>query len=287
MDSEYIWQNIEHFENLLETRQDLDDKKTQIISTFDDWTTPKIWYDSDDEKRYHYNVRLKSYPDGTQSFMFYTQGRVKNEIRDLVPKERLDDGSSIDRGQIQNNKRAVQRVYDLARSNLFQWFVTLTFSPDKVDRYDYEQCVDCLLKFTRWMRDHGCRWILVAEQHEDGAYHFHGIISGDLKLVHWRRGIYNIANFDWGYTTATKIRDPAKTASYICKYITKCFSVPKGKKRYWASRNLNEPYIEYTEMPYEEFLAILEYSDYAEVLSNPYGTFIIAENHGKEKELLI
>ena len=38
-------------------------------------------------------------------------------------------------------KRAKQKIYDLSRANEWEYFVTLTFDPNKVHRYDYTDCV--------------------------------------------------------------------------------------------------------------------------------------------------
>ena len=51
--------------------------------------------------------------------------------------------------------------------------------------------------------------------------------------------------FTYQFTTATKVKDNQKVSAYITKYITKelCASTT-GKKRYWASRNLDKAVIE-------------------------------------------
>jgi len=229
-----------------------------------------------------YNLRVKTYADGTQSFMFYEKPRNRDYTLEEIEHEH--DGSTVERKKIDSNKRAIQRVYDLARSNDFDWFVTLTLSPEKVNRYDYEACAKCVGRFTNWLSKRGGKWVLVAEQHKDGAYHFHGLISGDMKLVHHKDDIYNIANFEWGFTTATAIRDRARVASYIGKYLTKCFSVPKGKKRYWASRNLEEPKIEYLESSAAEFGEVFNSADYTKIIESDYGRFMLCEVAPKESE---
>lgn len=54
--------------------------------------------------------------------------------------------------------------------------------------------------------------------------------------------IYNIKEYNSGFTTATKITDTYKSVSYIVKYITEDLCLhTKGKKRYINSLNLGTP----------------------------------------------
>lgn len=227
-----------------------------------------------------YNLTKKTYPDGTIQYMY-----SENIIRRGNSKRQLFeyDGSSVEKKEKENSVRAMRRVFDLARANTWDYFVTLTFNPNKVDRYDYDSCADCLKKFTKWAGKNKTKWLMVAEQCKDGAYHFHGLINGSLKLTHFKGDIYNLANFDWGYTTVTKVKSHVRVSTYISKYISKCFSVPKGRKRFWASRNLIEPTIDYTEISLEEFSELFNTSDYSKVITSDYGKFLLCEVHGDEK----
>ena len=241
-----------------------------------------------------YNLRVKTYADGTKSYMFYEQARKRDYEITEQPEH---DGQSVKRKEIDGKKRAVQRVYDLARSNNFEWFITLTLSPDVVNRYDYEACADCIKKFTKWLGVRGGKWVMVAENHKDGAYHFHGLVTGNLcpvlainphtgELMKDKRGrqIYNIGVYPYGFSNATRIDDAGKVSNYVSKYINKCHGVPKGKKRYWASRNLQEPKIEYTDMTVTEYGEIFNSSDWSKVIESDYGKFLMCEHHPKESE---
>ncbi len=54
--------------------------------------------------------------------------------------------------------------------------------------------------------------------------------------------IYNLLNYRLGFTTATDIKSLQASQFYITKYITKdLVAVSRGKKRYWASKNLKLP----------------------------------------------
>lgn len=104
-------------------------------------------------------------------------------------------------------------------------------------------------------------------------------MQGELDLTHWKGEVYNLNNFEFGYTTAMEIRDPARVATYIAKYLTKELSVPKGRKCYWASRSLAKPTVEYVDMPGDSFMwdiyAPARYTK--EIDAGEYGRFIIAE----------
>lgn len=128
------------------------------------------------------------------------------------------------------------------------------------------------------------RYLVVPEQHKSGRWHFHGLFAkvdaleftDSGRVDNFGRIIYNVDNYRLGFSTATQITDVDKASSYMCKYITKNLcDVTKGKKRYWASRNLDEPMVyefisksrkvlEYC-MSQEEVYAKTVRSEYADV----------------------
>lgn len=224
----------------------------------------------------YYNVRVKSYPDGTKQYMYSERMKEKG----YKVKEKEKTGQEVERGERQNMTRAVRKVYDLARSNVFDWFITMTFDPAKVDRYDYDACADAIKGFTHKLCLNGNQWIIVPEQHKDGAYHFHGLVSGDLDLTYYADGVYNLNNYGYGFTTATKIRDRARVSTYIAKYLTKLITVPKGRKRYWASRSLQCPIEEFVVMSTEEYGEIYNSACFQKVIDSPFGCFIMCETGG-------
>lgn len=164
--------------------------------------------------------------------------------------------------------RTVRAVYDIARANFWEWFITFTFNPDRVNRYDYN---DCVKKFSKWLNNlkrfcPDIMYIVVPEQHKDGAFHFHGLFSNCDQLDFRESGyfddqgrcIYNVGKYRFGFTTATRITDFHKASSYLCKYITKDLcSQTFGRKRYWASRNVSRPEVEEF-LVEEEFLERLK-----------------------------
>lgn len=145
--------------------------------------------------------------------------------------------------------RTKNSIYYLARSGCWDWFLTLTLSPDKVDRYNLVECSRKLRKWLNHFKERKCPdmyYLIVPEQHKDGAWHFHGLIGGcsNLSMVdsgHKDNGgsiIYNWSDYKLGFSTATAVKDTARVSSYICKYITKdiCGSLG-GRQRYFVSKN--------------------------------------------------
>lgn len=163
----------------------------------------------------------------------------------LVPDSPVRDPERSARSSMCRTKN---RVYYLARSNVWDWFVTLTFDPDKVDSLDYDSCVK---KLSVWLtvcrrKCPGIRYLMVPELHKSGRYHFHGLFADCGALGFTDSGkrdgshvIYNIGSYKLGFSTATEVTDPRRVTQYIGKYITKDLcAVSSGRKRYWASRSL-------------------------------------------------
>ena len=77
-----------------------------------------------------------------------------------------------------------------------------------------------------------------------------------------------------GFTTATKVSDSGRVASYMTKYITKdLISYSKGKKKYWASKNLTKPCITDYHLENEDIQDFLfrnmDITTYTKTIDNP------------------
>lgn len=146
--------------------------------------------------------------------------------------------------------RTKRNIVYLSRSNNWDWFVTFTLSPDKVDRYDYLDCSKKVRKFLNNLRRSvpDMVYLLVPELHQDGAWHFHGLMKNIESLEMHDSGlkdnagreIYNMVAYKLGWSTCSRVGDSDKTANYVMKYITKdlCECTP-GRQRYWCSNNIN------------------------------------------------
>lgn len=179
--------------------------------------------------------------------------------------------------QLRSMRRARAKLRRLALANDFDVFVTLTLDPAKVDRYDGAAVTKLLNRWTdNMVRRHGMRYILVPEQHKDGAWHFHGFIGGidptfldgvggsggqtfsrgSVKLtdsgVRWDgRPVYNLPQWSYGYTTAQQLYGTYSAAvGYCCKYIGKQGDQRPLGRWYYSGGALAEP---------EKTLATLDY----------------------------
>lgn len=161
------------------------------------------------------------------------------------------------------------RIYNIARSNSWDWFITLTFDRNLTDASDYTAVTGKLQKFLNNLQQRTCpdlKYLIVPEYHADGEnFHFHGVLAGCDGLMFSYSGhdtkdgepIYNILNWKHGFTTATQITDTRRVSSYITKYITKeSQTFLKEKNRYYCSRNVNRTEADYHIVDEEDFLKV-------------------------------
>lgn len=165
-----------------------------------------------------------------------------DECRAFTPKGEAGNVEKLP----ENIRRAKSKVFELALCNSFDFFCTLTFSPEKVDdRHDLERCMK---SFAKWLNNYNyrregaaVRYLLIPEPHQDGAWHFHGLVSGipeaDLRefqldecLPHHIRKELSKGHqvFQWipydkkyGFCTLSPVRSVDAVSKYITKYVTK------------------------------------------------------------------
>ena len=173
--------------------------------------------------------------------------------------------------------RSIQSIYEYSYANMWDWFITFTFAPEKADRFDYDDVVKKTRKWFMNLRNRKApdlKYLFIPEKHKDGAYHIHGLLAdcGSLEFEDSGRvavgkkavkrteknnnfpTIYNVSGWRFGFSTATRIQDNNRACSYMAKYITKdlCDDL-HGKRRFYPSNNLNR--VEKTELnlPPDEF----------------------------------
>lgn len=208
----------------------------------------------------NFNGIVYSYPGG-EADMIFTSGIFQvgaERPADARPKAReagkKAEGADMERSM----RRARAKLRRLALANDFEYFVTLTLDPAKIDRYDGAAVTRAL---GRWcdnmVRRHGLRYILVPERHKDGAYHFHGFMAGDgLEArdsgVEWDgRPVYNLPQWTLGFTTAQRLYgDYHAAVGYCCKYIGKQDAERPLGRWYYSGGALREPEKEYIEVDY-------------------------------------
>lgn len=160
------------------------------------------------------------------------------------------DNKNTNDTKLNNNiSRAKNRVFELAMCNDWQYFVTLTLNDLNIDRFNLNEAVK---RFGEWVGNYNkkfntkLKYLLVPEQHKNGAWHFHGLFSGIApdSLIKNNYGYLDIPYFvhRFGFVSLSPIKDHNRTASYITKYVTKDMTannVDKNKHLFYASRGLN------------------------------------------------
>lgn len=203
-------------------------------------------------------AKMLIYPDGARKIIAANKpifGGAGWELSDkwdcnsrqTRPKKDKPSAADLERSR----RRAAAKLRDYALCTPFKWFVTLTLSAEKVDRYDMGAVIK---KMRTWLdnrvRRKGLCYLLVPELHKDGAVHFHGFFndapldyvdSGTLKvdgkkapirprgLIHkaellksGAKPVYNLVDWDFGFTTAIEIYGDYRAAiGYVSKYVSK------------------------------------------------------------------
>lgn len=205
-----------------------------------------------------YNVKMKHYKSTMRMVMYerpiMTGFSLTDEEKHRRAKARRENsGYSSDDSEAVSVGRTKVKIHDLAIMNDWDYFVTFTFDPKKVDRYDYSAVSR---KMSSWLNNirrvyaPDLKYMVVPELHQDGAVHFHGLIAniGNIGFFdsgytdHQGRKIYNLDQYKHGWSTATPVTNSEAVSKYITKYVTKeLLQVAKNKKRYWNSKNLEMP----------------------------------------------
>lgn len=224
-----------------------------------------------------HNAVIYTYPDGAADVICCTAPIFReagweaafgyDEAR-AVPAPREAGKKSEGNDMLRSMRRARAKLRRLALANDFEYFVTLTLDPAKIDRYDGAAVTKAL---GRWcdnmVRRNGLRYILVPERHKDGAFHFHGFFAGHgLQAVEsgveWDgRPVYNLPQWTYGFTTAQRLYgDYHAAVGYCCKYIGKQENQRPLGRWYYSGGALKEPTKLYADLDYRDVDNFVEYS---------------------------
>ena len=181
------------------------------------------------------------------------------------PKPKFEKHSQAENVRFSNSvSRSRSRVFELAMCNEFTHFCTFTQDEKLRDRFNLSEFRKDLAQLVRNInrgRDIKIKYLLIPEQHKNGAWHIHGLLMGltdtDLREFTLKEKLpeklrKRIAKgekiFDWkryrqafGYFTCTKIENHTACAKYITKYVSKDMQknlLETGQHLFFASQGL-------------------------------------------------
>lgn len=221
-----------------------------------------------------YNCRLYDYADG-QHVTFYKQTISTEQSTEHKNEHFTKSYNNEDRTEEEKHcinvsyNRTKNRIYNIARSYTWEWFITITFDRTKTDSSDYEVVTKKLEKFLNHLKERKCPglvYLIVPELHADKEhYHFHGLLRncGSMRFSYSghddKKGnmIFNMPDWSFGFSTATKVADTQRVSHYITKYITKeSTQFLKNKKRYYCPHGLETVQPDFFLLDEEVFLEI-------------------------------
>lgn len=193
------------------------------------------------DSRFYSIKRKKKHP-------VYTSDWLCDCITSKLEKERI------------SKSRAKSRIKEICLNNYFEYFVTLTVDSKLYDRFSLENTQDKIRSLCRRIKrtNKDFKYIFITEKHENGAFHFHGMMKNlgvfyDKKSRTYISDIYTNKNgylsshtFDLlGFNSFDKIKDYVACCHYITKYITKDNIKSYTNQLYFCSKGLNKANVEY------------------------------------------
>lgn len=218
-----------------------------------------------------------------EEFQKLRKERIKKEKEEKTQKKEPSLEIEVHDDSV---KRAKDKVFDIVYLNPWDYFITITFSDEFVNRQSEKEVMKKLIS---WLRNQvyrkGLKYILVPEYHKNGGIHCHMLCndvftmldSGTKTYKGFKkpmkdstarfkgldpgigRTVYNIKEWKLGFSTAIKCYgNQSQLSYYITKYITKDIKKIFGKY-YWSSRNIKR-----------ECEIILSDTDYSNVLTEEF-----------------
>lgn len=226
----------------------------------------KIYIENQNLHLIKYNTKIKVYANGDKDIKYHSYSKFKGITRDTKGQGTLteEERERLKYFNLLNTKSTIiDLIYHNGLIKPWKYFITLTFDDTKVNAYDYNEVRSSLVKWLNNQKHQNkdLEYVIVPEYHKSGRIHFHGVVRGNLNWslspaknkqgrVIYKNGvkIYNLDNYKFGYTTISEIKNTEAVSVYTSKYITKEFIDIKNAKKYWSSRSLEKPKIEYAQL---------------------------------------
>lgn len=170
--------------------------------------------------------------------------------------------SNSDKARLASKQNAYEKA--LANVEMWEYFATFTLDKTKQDRYDFKKALVHLTKFLQYRH---IKYFMVPERHKDGAWHFHALLSADIKpyLAEFTgkalnnsfikrehalgRDVFDCPAYhqSFGYCTVLPARNKEACAHYMTKYVLKTFDDENfervSRRRFFCSKGLKSPIV--------------------------------------------
>lgn len=187
-----------------------------------------------------YDTKCYLYNYNGSNFRICKLNACRNKGYEDIDKKNVTCKSDVERISLSRTRRNIR---ELALCNNFEYFCTITVSSAKFDRYSLDEVQDNLRKCLRNIRNSSeCfKYLIITEKHKDGAFHFHGLMSGLSDLYVNKYGYLSSSKLDTlGFNSFSKIESLDKVSNYILKYITKDCVKNSKNQVYISSRGLKK-----------------------------------------------
>ena len=145
-----------------------------------------------------------------------------------IETKRRNRGTANNEKLENNIIRAKAKIFELSYCNSWDMFMTLTLDPKKYDRKNLQKYHRDLSQWIQnYNKKHGLniKYLLIPEQHKDGAWHMHGLIMGLPKehLITNKNGYLDWEEYKqkFGWCSIDNIKNHEAVSRYITKYISK------------------------------------------------------------------
>lgn len=140
----------------------------------------------------NYNVKTIEYVDSVQVRTYKRPVTVSNKINLPQPKQKhISEPKERTQYQIEHSikssvNRTVNQIYTISRANKWEYFITLTIDPKKLDNTDFNLVSEKLNIWTNNLKKRyapDLKYIIVPELHKDKSkWHFHGLFANIGKM---------------------------------------------------------------------------------------------------------
>lgn len=188
---------------------------------------------------------------------------VNSNACDIASEDILKDDSNLERSL----RRTKKCISDYILCNPFELFITFTFAKNRQNVDEKRAQMATWLKNQR-KRNGKFDYLIVPEFHKDKlSLHFHALFYGycgrierainpktNKLIVQNGQKIYTLPEYTLGFSNAKQIIQSEESANrvahYVKKYITKDMPTFFNKQRYWVSKGLKLPKVQYNPEPW-------------------------------------